>query len=89
MSNPKTALKTPPTIDSKPKDATPEKSPAREWEFKIRGRGTSGWMSYVKEEGQWVQLRASETSFISAVAAVEPEVMRLAFPHTVTKRKAI
>jgi hypothetical protein len=65
----------------------PEKSPRQEWEFKIGGRGTSGWMSYVKENGAWLQLRPSETSFISAVAAIEPEVMRLAFPHTVTARK--
>lgn len=53
------------------------------------GRGTSEWMSFVKEKGEWIPLRASNTSFISAVAAVEPEMMRLAFPHTVTGRKAI
>lgn len=67
----------------------PELNPVREWEFKIRGRGTSGWMSYVKEDGEWVPLRASDTSFISAVSAMEPEVMRLAFPHRTTARKAI
>lgn len=59
------------------------------WEFKITGRGTSGWMSWVKEGGRWVALRASETSFVSAVAAIEPEIMRLAFPHRATTRKAI
>jgi hypothetical protein len=46
-------------------------------------------MSWVKEAGKWVQLRASETSFVSAVAAIEPEIMRLAFPHRATQRKAI
>ena len=59
------------------------------WEFRITGRGTSGWMSWVKEKGKWVKLRASETSFVSAVAAIEPEIMRLAFPHSTTQRKAI
>lgn len=89
--NPKTALKTPfpaPTIDTRAKVATPELNPIHEWEFKITGRGTSGWMSWVKENGQWVKLRPSETSFISAVAAIEPEVMRLAFPHSSTERKS-
>ncbi len=81
-----------PRKDSKPivtkPDATGEvKNPVQEWTFKITGRGTSGWMSWVKEGESWVKLRPSETSFISAVAAIEPEVMRLAFPHTVTKRK--
>ena len=64
---------------------TPELNPVQEWEFKIRGRGTSGWMSYVKEGQDWVPLRQSETSFLSAVTAIEPEVMRLAFPHTATR----
>lgn len=75
---------------------TPKPNAPNEWVFKITGRGTSGWMSWVWEDhswqgcvcpGLWVKLRPSETSFISVVAAIEPEVMRLAFPHTVTKRK--
>jgi len=45
-------------------------------------------MAWVKENGQWVQLRPSNTSFISAVAAIEPELMRLAFPHRTTERKS-
>lgn len=64
-----------------------ESHEGNEWHFKITGRGTSGWMSWVQEGGAWVQLRASNTSFISAVAAIEPEVMRLAFPHRTTERK--
>lgn len=93
MQNPKTVSKIPSPTDT-PKaalpspSATPERSPIQEWEFKITGRGTSGWMSWVKENGAWVQLRPSETSFISAVSAIEPEVMRLAFPHHATTRKA-
>jgi hypothetical protein len=55
----------------------------------IEGGGTSDWMAYIKEGGKWVKLRPSDTSFQSAVSAVEPEVMRLAFPHTMTKRKAL
>jgi hypothetical protein len=74
-----------PAIDSKPKDATPELNPVKEWEFKIRGRGTSGWMSFVKDNGEWLPLRQSDTSFISAVTAIEPEVLRRAFPHTERK----
>lgn len=66
-----------------------EVNPVNSWEFKVTGRGTSGWMSWVKEGGSWVKLRASETSFISAIAAIEPEIMRLAFPHRATKKKAI
>ena len=92
----KTASKTRSTTTlsaTKAKVATPEvqngKSPIQAWEFKVTGRGTSGWMSWVKEGGKWVQLRASETSFVSAVAAIEPEIMRLAFPLKVTQRKAI
>ena len=87
----KTALKSQPISDTRSKPGTPElkSHPVQEWEFKIRGRGTSGWMSYVKEAGEWVQLRASDTSFISAVSAIEPEVMRLAFPHRTTGKKAI
>ena len=91
------------TISSatKAKVATPnpESQYGNEWMFKITGRGTSGWMSWVWEDpdrglpdrgvGQWVKLRSSNTSFISAVAAIEPELMRLAFPHHTTKRKAI
>lgn len=76
----------------KAKAATPEASapkPVNSWEFKVTGRGTSGWMSWVKEGSRWVPLRASETSFVSAIAAIEPEIMRLAFPHNTTKRKAI
>lgn len=46
-------------------------------------------MSWVQEDGAWVPLRASETSFISAVAAIEPELMRVAFPHRATQKKAI
>lgn len=65
------------------------KSPIQSWEFKVTGRGTSGWMSWVKEGSTWCQLRASETSFVSAIAAIEPEIMRLAFPHRATTRKAI
>jgi hypothetical protein len=86
----KTASKTHSTTISpatKAKADTPERSPVQEWEFKIRGRGTSGWMSFVKEDGEWIPLRQSETSFISAVAAIEPEVMRVAFPHSVTRRR--
>ena len=86
----KTALKTrsiKTLIATSPKVATPEPHDGSEWLFKITGRGTSGWMSWVMEDGQWVQLRPSNTSFISAVAAIEPEVMRLAFPHRVTERK--
>ncbi len=64
-------------------------NPVNSWEFKVSGRGTSGWMSWVKEGSKWVKLRASETSFVSAVAAIEPEIMRLAFPHRATQRKAI
>ena len=85
--NLKTVSKTPPTIAIKPRDVTRELNPIHEWEFKIRGRGTSGWLSFVKEGDEWVPLRPSETSFISAVAAIEPEVMRLAFPHTMTERR--
>ena len=93
----KTALKTRSTTISsatKAKVAIPDpvpsgKSPIQSWEFKVTGRGTSGWMSWVKEGSKWVQLRASETSFVSAVAAIEPEIMRLAFPHRATTRKAI
>jgi hypothetical protein len=59
------------------------------WIFCVTGKGTSGWMSWVQEEGRWVPLRASETSFISAVAAIEPELMRVAFPHRTTQKKAI
>jgi hypothetical protein len=73
---------------TKPKAATPEINPVNSWEFKVTGRGTSGWMSWVKEGSSWIPLRASETSFVSAVAALEPEIMRLAFPHKVTARKA-
>lgn len=82
----KTVSKTRSTTDikSSPGIATPE---GNEWHFKITGRGTSGWMSWVSENGAWVQLRPSNTSFISAVAAIEPEVMRLAFPHRTTERK--
>lgn len=86
---PKTALKTPsikPVADTKA--GTNEGNPINEWNFKVTGRGTSGWMSWVKEGVKWVPLRASETSFISAVAAIEPELMRLAFPHRATQRKA-
>jgi hypothetical protein len=61
--------------------------PGNEWHFKITGRGSSGWMAWVLEYGTWVQLRPSNTSFISAVAAIEPELMRLAFPHKMTERK--
>lgn len=39
-------------------------------------------MSYVKIDDAWVPLRQSDTSFISAITAIEPEVLRLAFPHT-------
>lgn len=88
----KTALKTRSTTISsvtKAKAATSEINPVNSWEFKVTGRGTSGWMSWVKEGSKWVQLRASETSFVSAVAAIEPEIMRLAFPHRATTRKAI
>jgi hypothetical protein len=60
---------------------------SKEWNFKITGKGTSGWMSWVQENGVWVPLRQSNTSFISAVAAIEPELMRLAFPHKATERK--
>jgi hypothetical protein len=67
--------------DTNPKDVTSSKTPLKCWELKITGSGTSNWMSWVKEKGKWVQLRPSETSFISAVAAIEPEIMRLAFPH--------
>ena len=74
---------------SAPSIQKPGTSPVSSWEFKITGRGTSGWMSWVKEGKTWVQLRASETSFVSAVAAIEPEIMRLAFPHKTTGRKAI
>lgn len=63
--------------------------PTNEWIFKVTGRGTSGWMSWVKEGSRWVPLRASETSFVSAIAAIEPEIMRLAFPHRATNKKAI
>ncbi len=59
------------------------------WDFRITGRGTSGWMSWVKDGGRWVPLRASDTSFVSAVAAIEPEIMRLAFPHKAGARKGI
>lgn len=89
----KTVSKTRSTTTSsatKAKVDIPEKlNPVQSWEFKVTGRGTSGWMSWVKEAGKWVQLRASETSFVSAVAAIEPEIMRLAFPHRATQRKAI
>lgn len=44
-------------------------------------------MSWVKEGGKWAPLRASETSFVSAIAAIEPEIMRLAFPHKVTAKR--
>jgi hypothetical protein len=64
-----------------------EPQDGNEWHFKITGKGTSGWMSWVQEGSTWVQLRQSNTSFISAIAAIEPEVMRLAFPHKVTARK--
>ncbi len=66
-----------------------ELNPIQEWEFKIRGRGTSGWMSYVKEGGKWIQLRPSDTSFLSAVTAIEPEMMRKAFPHTGRTRQQV
>jgi hypothetical protein len=46
-------------------------------------------MSYVKEDGKWVQLRPSDTSFLSAVTAIEPEVMRKAFPHTNRTRQQV
>ncbi len=73
-----------------PKVDIPETlNPINSWEFKVTGRGTSGWMSWVKEKGKWVPLRASETSFVSAVAAIEPEIMRLAFPHKAGARKGI
>ena len=74
-------------IKPSPRVATPESHEGNEWNFKITGKGTSGWMSWVQEHGAWVQLRPSNTSFISAVAAIEPEVMRLAFPHRATERK--
>lgn len=70
-------------------NSEPELNPVNSWEFKVTGRGTSGWMSWVREGSKWVPLRASETSFISAASAIEPELMRLAFPHHTTKRKAI
>ena len=62
-------------------------NPVNSWEFKVTGRGTSGWMSWVKEKGKWAPLRQSETSFVSAVAAIEPEIMRLAFPHHTGRKK--
>ncbi len=74
---------------TKTKAVTAEINPVNTWEFKVTGRGTSGWMSWVKEGKSWVPLRASETSFVSAVAAIEPEIMRLAFPHRATKKKAL
>lgn len=84
----RTASRTPSTTVSTAtrKAATDDLNPVQSWEFKVTGRGTSGWMSWVKEKGKWVQLRASETSFISAVAAIEPEIMRLAFPHKAGKK---
>ncbi len=88
----KTVSKTRSPITSsvtKAKVVTRELNPINSWEFKITGRGTSGWLSFVKEGDVWVPLRASETSFVSAVAAIEPEIMRLAFPHKATTRKAI
>ncbi len=85
----KTVSKTRSIPATDPKAATLEVSPVSSWEFKVTGRGTSGWMSWVKEKGKWAPLRASETSFISAVAAIEPELMRLAFPHRATQKKAI
>lgn len=77
--------------DTNPKVATSESkeelTPINEWHFKVTGRGTSGWMSWVKEGETWVPLRASETSFLSAITAIEPEIMRLAFPHSSTQRR--
>lgn len=46
-------------------------------------------MSYVKEGERWVQLRPSDTSFLSAVTAIEPEMMRKAFPHTGRTRQQV
>jgi hypothetical protein len=43
-------------------------------------------MSFVKDNGEWLPLRQSATSFISAVTAIEPEVLRRAFPHTERKK---
>src|SRR5580693_5324390 len=98
--NPKTASRIPSTTtlpDTSPKVATSESpsaapkeelNPVNEWHFKVTGRGTSGWMSWVKEGEKWVPLRQSETSFLSAVTAIEPEIMRLAFPHTNIRRGA-
>lgn len=96
MASRKTALKTPSrnaTLEGVSPiavvtDEAPEHRAKRySFEFKIEGGGTSDWMSFVKENGKWVKLRPSDTSFISAVTAIEPEVMRLAFPHTITNRK--
>lgn len=96
---PKTVSKARPTTDTKKSqpaqgDIAPKSSAAivesqkgNEWHFKVTGQGTSGWMSWVMENDAWVPLRASNTSFISAVAAIEPELMRLAFPHRATARK--
>jgi hypothetical protein len=85
----KTDSKIQPTTDTTKVDVTSNPN-HKEFYFKVVGSGTSGWMSYAKDgkNGEWYSLRPSNTSFLSASTAIEPELNRLAYPHYTKKQES-
>jgi hypothetical protein len=47
----------------------------------IKYKGNNAWMAMVQEDGKWVALRPSKTTFESVQSSLFDEAVHWAFPH--------